>query len=108
MAVSDEQSDMKMRVARTLKWNVVDKVASQLLYAVTGVILARLLSQADFGLIGAVLVFQAFGSLFIDSGFSYALIQRKQPTQTDYSTVLWFNLGMASLVYVILFSARRS
>ena len=72
MAVSDEQSDMKMRVARTLKWNVVDKVASQLLYAVTGVILARLLSQADFGLIGAVLVFQAFGSLFIDSGFSYA------------------------------------
>lgn len=103
MAVSDEQSDMKMRVARTLKWNVVDKVASQLLYAVTGVILARLLSQADFGLIGAVLVFQAFGSLFIDSGFSYALIQRKQPTQTDYSTVLWFNLGMASLVYIILF-----
>ena len=58
MAVSDEQSDMKMRVARTLKWNVVDKVASQLLYAVTGVILARLLSQADFGLIGAVLVFR--------------------------------------------------
>ena len=103
MAVSDEQSDMKMRVARTLKWNVVDKVASQLLYAVTGVILARLLSQADFGLIGAVLVFQAFGSLFIDSGFSYALIQRKEPTQTDYSTVLWFNLGMAALVYAILF-----
>lgn len=103
MASGGEQADMKMRVARTLKWNVVDKVASQLLYAVTGVVLARLLSETDFGLIGAILIFQAFGSLFVDSGFSYALIQRKNPTQTDYSTVLWFNLGMATVLYIILF-----
>lgn len=93
---------LKGRTAGTLKWNAIDRVASQLLYALTGVVLARLLSQEDFGLVGAVLVFQAFASLLVDSGFSYALIQRKRPSRTDYSTVLWFNLGVAVLLYIIL------
>lgn len=82
---------------------MIDKVSSQLLYAVTGIVLARLLSQEDFGLVGAVAVFQAFASLFVDSGFSYALIQRKHPTRLDYSTVLWFNLIMSGALYVVLF-----
>lgn len=65
--------------------------------------LARILSQEDFGLVGAVLVFQAFASLIVDSGFSYALIQRKRPSRLDYSTVLWFNLFVACILYAILF-----
>ncbi len=97
-----DTSDLKLRTARTIKWNVVDRVSSQVLYAVTGIVLARVLSQEDFGLVGATLVFQAFASLFVDSGFSYALIQRKKPTQLDYSTILWFNIGMATLIYIIL------
>ena len=99
-------ADLKLRTARTIKWNVIDRVSSQLLYAVTGIVLARVLTQEDFGLVGAILVFQAFALLFVDSGFSYALIQRKNPTHLDYSTVLWFNVGVAVLLYVILwFSA---
>jgi O-antigen/teichoic acid export membrane protein len=94
---------LKTKTAKSVKWNVIDKVSQQLLYAVTGIVLARLLSQEDFGLIGAVLVFQAFASLFVDSGFSYALIQRKAPTRLDYSTVLWFNLGVATAIYLVLF-----
>jgi len=94
---------LKTLTARSVKWNVIDKVSQQFLYAVTGIVLARLLSQEDFGLIGAVMVFQAFASLFVDSGFSYALIQRKSPTRLDYSTVLWFNLSVACGIYVILF-----
>jgi O-antigen/teichoic acid export membrane protein len=94
---------LKTLTARSVKWNVIDKVSQQILYAVTGIVLARLLSQEDFGLIGAVLVFQAFASLFVDSGFSYALIQRKAPTRLDYSTVLWFNLAVACTIYVVLF-----
>lgn len=97
-----ETDDLKLRTARTIKWNVIDRVSSQVLYAVTGIVLARVLSQEDFGLVGATLVFQAFAALFVDSGFSYALIQRKKPTQLDYSTVLWFNIGIATLIYVIL------
>ena len=77
-------------------------MATQILYAVTGIVLARVLSQEDFGLVGVVLIFQAFASLLIDSGFSYALIQRKQPSRLDYSTVLWFNMGLSILLYTIL------
>lgn len=99
------ERSLKSRTAGTLKWNAIDRVASQLLYAVTGVVLARILSQEDFGLVGAVLVFQAFASLLVDSGFSYALLQRKRPSRLDYSTVLWFNLAIATLLYIILFAA---
>ena len=95
--------ELKLRTARTIKWNVIDRVSSQVLYAVTGIVLANVLSQEDFGLVGAVMVFQAFASLFVDSGFSSALIQYKNPTKLDYSTVLWFNLFMAIAIYVILF-----
>lgn len=95
--------ELKARTARSVKWNIIDKVSQQLLYAATGIILARLLSQEDFGLVGAILVFQAFASLFVDSGFSYALIQRKAPTRLDYSTVLWFNIACATAIYLVLF-----
>ena len=95
--------ELKTLTARSVKWNVIDRVSSQVLYAVTGIILARVLSREDFGLVGAVLVFQAFASLFVDSGFSYALIQRKNPTRLDYSTVLWFNMAVAVGAYVVLF-----
>lgn len=99
----EAEDNLKTRVARTVKWNVIDRVSSQVLYAVTGIVLARMLSQEEFGLVTAILVFQAFASLFVDSGFSSALIQRKDPTRLDYSTVLWFNIAMSVGLYVILF-----
>ncbi|MCC8175222.1 MAG: lipopolysaccharide biosynthesis protein [Bacteroidales bacterium] len=97
-----EEPSLKLRTARTLKWNLIDRLGSQVLYGITGIVLARLLSQEDFGLVGAVLVFQAFAALFVDSGFSAALIQRKSPTREDYSTVLWFNIGVSVVIYVAL------
>lgn len=104
--MSNEKQPLKRLTARALKWNVIDRVASQILYAVTGIVLARELSQEAFGIVGALLIFQAFALLFVDSGFSYALIQRKRPTETDYSSVLWFNLLIAAAIYIILwFSA---
>lgn len=86
-----------------MKWNIIDKVGTQVLYAVTGIVLARMLGKVEFGLVGAALVFQAFASLLIDSGFSFALIQKQRPSRLDYSTVLWFNLGIAVFLYIVLF-----
>lgn len=94
---------MKLKTARTLKWNTIDRVSSQVLYAVVGVVLANLLSKEDFGLVGALLVFQAFGILFVDSGFGSALLRKKDPTERDWSTVFWFNLAVALTVYIVLF-----
>ncbi|MCM1052288.1 MAG: lipopolysaccharide biosynthesis protein [Paenibacillus sp.] len=104
--VSASESDggsLKLSVARTLKWNVIDRFSSQVLYTVTGVVLARMLTQEEFGLVGAILVFQAFAALFVDSGFASALLQRKAPSRLDYSTVLWFNFSMAVVIYILLF-----
>ena len=97
--------NLKIRTANTVKWTALDRISSQVLYAITGIVLANVLSEEDFGLVGAILVFQAFANLFVDSGFSSALIQKKSPTETDYSTVLWFNVGIATIIYGILFFA---
>lgn len=101
----EEPPRLKQRTARTLKWNTIDRFGSQVLYAVVGIVLANVLSQADFGLVGAILVFQAFATIFVDSGFGAALLQKKDPTQADYSTTFWFNLLISILIYGALFAA---
>ncbi|MGM9802654.1 MAG: lipopolysaccharide biosynthesis protein [Muribaculaceae bacterium] len=102
---NQEAPSLKLKTARTLKWNSINKFAEQVLYAVTGIVLANIVSQEDFGLVGAILVFQAFAALFVDSGFSSALIQRKEPSTLDYSTVFWFNLAMSAAIYAVLWFA---
>ena len=94
--------DLKLKTARTLKWNTFDRLSSQVLYAITGIVLANLLTKQEFGLVGAIMVFQAFATLFVDSGFSNALIQRKSPTDTDYSTVFYFTVGVSVMIYAVL------
>lgn len=70
---------------------------------VVGIILARLLSPKEFGLIGMIFVFIAVSQVFIDSGFSQALIRKSICTEDDYSTVFYFNLAVGVSCYLILF-----
>ncbi|MDE6787365.1 MAG: lipopolysaccharide biosynthesis protein [Muribaculaceae bacterium] len=96
-------SELKTKTAKTLKWNTIDRVATQVLYGLSGIVLADLLSKQDFGLVGVLAVFQAFAILFVDSGFGSALLQKKNPDEDDYSTVFWFNLGVSVVIYAILY-----
>ena len=98
----EEGSSLKLKTARTLKWNTVDRIASQVLYGVVGIVLANVVSQEDFGLVGALLVFQAFAIIFADSGFGAALLRQKHSTEEDYSSVFWFNLFVSVAIYFIL------
>ncbi len=84
MSQDNATPSLKLRTARTLKWNTIDRFATQVLYALVGLVLANVLPQADFGVVGVLLVFQAFAILFVDSGFGAALLQRKEPTEEDY------------------------
>lgn len=102
---SEHRNDLKLKTARTLKWNTIDKFSSQVLYAVTGIVLANVLSAEDFGLAGIIIAFQAFAIIFVDSGFGAALLQAKNPTEQDYCTVFWFNLAVSVAVYILLFFA---
>lgn len=98
-------SPLKKKTANSLKWNAIDRILTQLLYAAVGIVLANLLSKEDFGLVGIILAFQAFAIIFVDSGFGAALLQKKTPTDSDYSTVFWFNFLLCVVVYVVLWFA---
>lgn len=98
-----ETPSLKQRTASSVKWNLIDRFGTQILYGITGIILARILSPEAFGLVGAIVVFQAFASLLIDSGFMPALLQRKDPKEIDYQSIFWFNFIVSIVLYVGLF-----
>lgn len=72
---------------------------------VIGIFLARILNPSEYGLIGMAMVFVSISGVFIDGGFSTALIRKKEPTQADLSTVFYINMAVAIFFYVVLFFA---
>ncbi|MCM1376847.1 MAG: lipopolysaccharide biosynthesis protein [Clostridium sp.] len=96
--------NLKKKTAKTLKWNIIDRVSSQVVFALVGIVLANVIPKEDFGLVGALAIFQAFAIIFVDSGFGAALLQKECPDQKDYSTVFWFNLAVSIAVYLLLFA----
>ncbi len=95
--------DLKHKAASGMAWSAIEKYSTMLINFISGIILARLLMPEDFGAIGMLLIFMSLAQVFIDAGFDSALKQKKQPTQTDYSTVFYFNLGLSVILYVLLF-----
>lgn len=94
---------LKKKTASALIWNLIDKVGTQIAYFITGIILADLLSVSDFGLVGMLSIFIFLSTIFIDGGFSSALIRKQNTTDRDYSTVFYLNMGVSILLYLILF-----
>ena len=97
------EKTLKEKTVNALVWNTFDKTFSQITYAVVGIILANTLFPEDFGLIHIIIVFSAFLSVFIDSGFTVALIQRRNITDRDYNTIFFFNLSASIVLYLLLF-----
>lgn len=85
-------------------WTALQRYSTMLITFVSGIILARLLTPYDYGCIGMLSIFMVLAEAFIDGGFGSALIQKKNPTQEDYSTIFWFNIGMSVLMYAVLFA----
>lgn len=83
-------------------WSGADVFMRQGLQFFVSILLARLLLPEDFGVIAMLYVFIGLANVFVDSGFSSALIQRQDTTVTDESTVFFFNLGMAALAAMVL------
>ena len=84
-------------------WTAVQRYSMTLITFIADVVLARLLTPYDFGCIGMLAIFMIVAETLIDGGFGAALIQRKCPTQEDYSTIFFWNLGMSLFLYSILF-----
>lgn len=94
---------LKQKTVSGLAWSFIDNFANLGIQFIVGVILARLLSPNEFGLVGMLTIFIAVSQSFIDSGFKQALIRKKDPTQADYSTVFYYNMLLGIITYLLLF-----
>lgn len=97
------QKNLKQKAVSGMIWTALQRYSTMLIQFISGIILARLLTPYDYGCIGMLMIFMLLAESFIDGGFGSALIQKKQPTQTDYSTIFFWNLGMAVLLYAVLY-----
>ena len=90
---------LKKKTVRGTFWSAVDSISSQGVTFLVGLVLARLLTPHEYGLIGYIMILVAVFNSIVDSGFSNALIRKKDAGETDYSTAFIFNLAV-SLVMV--------
>ena len=95
--------DLKQKTIKGVSWSFVEQILTRGVNFVIGIILARLLSPTDYGLVGMLGIFIALSQLFIDGGLTSALIRTKNPSEKDFSTVYIINLVLSLLFYFILF-----
>ena len=100
---SDKSHGLKQKAAAGMVWTALQKYSTMVIQFISGIILARLLTPYDYGCIGMLSIFMVLAEAFIDGGFGSALIQKKNPTQVDYSTIFYWNMGMSVVMYALLF-----
>lgn len=98
-----ESSNLKQKAVSGVMWTSIQRFAQIFVSFISGIVLARLLEPEDYGCIGMLSIFMLLSATFIDGGFCSALIQKKRPTEVDYSTVFFWNLGLSIVIYIILF-----
>lgn len=94
---------LKEKTAKGLFWGAVNNGTMQILNILIGIVLGRLLSPGEYGLVGMLTIFTMIAGNLQSCGFTQALVNIKAPTARDYNSVFWFNIMMSVTLYVILF-----
>ena len=94
---------VKTESLKGVKWTTLSRIFTQLATFAIGVVLARLLSAEDYGLVAMVTVFKSLSDAFVDCGLTTALVRKPDRTETDKATVFYFNILMSIVVYVVMF-----
>ena len=94
---------LKHKTTQGVLWSFVERFSVQGIQFVIMIVMARLLSPSDYGLIGMLAVFLAVSQSLIDSGFSHALIRKQNRTETDNNTVFYFNFVVGFILYAIIY-----
>lgn len=95
-------NSLKTETLSGVKWAAIEKFSLQAIQFVIGIVLARLLTPDDYGIIGMLAIFIAISNVFIDSGFSSALIRKIERTEEDYSTVFVTNFAISLFCTLLL------
>lgn len=96
-------TSLKQKAFSGILWKFVEQASNGFVGFIISIVLARLLTPSDYGLIGMLAIFLALSSVIIDSGFGMALIQKKNRTEVDLNTVFLFNIFISTVCYIILF-----
>ena len=96
---------LKKKTVHGVLWSTLERFSVQGIQFVVMIIMARMLTPNDYGLVGMLAVFIAVSQSLVDSGFSQALIRKQDRTEIDNSTVFYFNLVVGLILYGILFAA---
>lgn len=97
------EKSLKQQTVTGVFWSAIEQFGFLGIQFITTIIIARILTPADYGLIGLLTIFTALGMTITDSGFGQALIQKKDVTEIDYSTVFYTNLVLGLIIYFILY-----
>lgn len=97
------QQTLKEKTAKGLFWGALNSGAMQILNAVIGVCLSRILSTSDYGLVGMLAIFTAVAAALQESGFTSALANLEKATDNDYNAVFWFSTFVSWGSYLLLF-----
>lgn len=95
--------NLKEKTAKSIAWGAINNGTTQVLNLVFGIVLARKLSEADYGIVALITIFTALAGCLQSAGFSQALANLKPPTYRDYNAVCWFNIIAGFSMYAILF-----
>ena len=98
-----QQESLKNKTIKGVGWSAADALLGQGVTFIVGLVLARLLSPDEYGLIGICLIFTTVLNGIVDSGFSNALIRKKKVTDEDYNTMFTTNMAISIVLYVLLF-----
>ena len=97
------EQGLKDKTVKGVGWSAIDNVAQYAVQFVVSIVLARLLSPEDYGLLGIIAIFTAVCTALINGGFSSAIIRKKDATNDDYNTAFIANMVMSFFLYVVIF-----
>ena len=93
--------NLKQKMLGAVTWSSIDRFGQQAIQLIIGMILSRLLSPDDFGLLGLVMIFSALSFVLVESGFGQALIRKVDVNETDYNTIFYFNISASLFLYTV-------
>lgn len=101
--IEGDSQNTKRKVINSLFWKLMERGGVQGIQFIVQVVLARILSPNDYGIISLITIFISLANVFIQSGFNTALIQKKDVKEEDFSSVLYISLFVSIVLYILLF-----
>ena len=95
--------NLRTKSVNGIFWSFVENFSLKFIQFSIGIVMARFLVPSDYGLIAMLAIFLGVSAIFIDGGFTTALIQKKNSTEIDFSTIFYFNVLLSIIIYLFIF-----